>query len=251
MNHKSFIEPTTVNILIVDDEPVAISFLVSLLKEQGYKVRVALNAKNALETIEIKAPNLILLDVNLPDMDGFELSQRLKTSELYREIPVIFVSASHETVDKVKAFQVGEIDYISKPFAPEEVLVRVKTYLTICAMQKQLEGQNRQLKQEIRARQQFENALQQEIAERKQTEKALKESEEKWRSITENSPDHILLIDQDATILFINRTVSDLTKEEVIGKSIYDYIPSEFNKSVSDCLKQVFETSKPDTYFTE
>jgi DNA-binding response OmpR family regulator len=138
MNDKSLLETTTGNILIVDDDLVSLSFLVNLLEEQNYKVRVALNAKKALETVKIKAPDLILLDVNMPDMNGFDVCQRLKASEQYREIPVIFVSASHEIVDKVKGFQVGGFDYISKPFAPEEVLARVKTHLTVSFIQEQL-----------------------------------------------------------------------------------------------------------------
>jgi len=127
------------NILIVDDEPAAIRFLSEILKKEGYKVRIALDAKAAIETIKTKLPDLILLDVNLPDMNGFEVCQQLKASELYEKIPVIFLSAQGDTVDKVKGFKVGGIDYITKPFSLEEVLVRVKTHLTVSIIQQNLE----------------------------------------------------------------------------------------------------------------
>lgn len=237
MNDKSLLRIIGGNILIVDDDPTAIRFLSTLLEENGYKVRIALSGSDAFDSLTTGLPDLILLDIQMPDMNGFEVCQQLKASEQYQQIPVIFISSLEETVDKVKGFQVGGIDYVTKPYACEEVLARVKTHLTRCAMQKQLIAKNQQLEKEIIARQRFEKALQ--------------KSEEKWRSITENSPDHIMLIDQARKILFINHTVPDLTQEEIIGKSIYDYIPSAFQKDAADCYKQVFATSKPSVYFTE
>jgi len=135
--NNSFLEQR--NILIVDDEPSAIRFLSDILKKEGYKVRIALDAKTAIDTIKTKLPDLILLDINLPDMNGFEICQQLKASELYKNIPVIFLSAQGDIVDKVKGFKVGGIDYITKPFSLEEVLVRVKTHLTVSIIQQHLE----------------------------------------------------------------------------------------------------------------
>lgn len=159
MNNKSLLEPTGGNILIVDDNPENLRFLSSVLEKEGYQVRNALDAELALDTLKTNLPDLILLDVGLPDMDGFELCQRLKATKRYKEIPVIFLSARVESVDKVKGFQVGGIDYITKPFALQEVLARVKTHMTIRFIQKTLEVQNTQLEQEIVARQQFDEEL--------------------------------------------------------------------------------------------
>jgi PAS domain S-box-containing protein len=185
MNDKSLLEPSGGNILVVDDDPVALRFLSTILKQEGYTVRIALNAKTALDTLTTKLPDLILLDIQLPDMNGFEICQQLKASEQYQQIPVIFLSALEQTVDKVKGFQVGGIDYITKPFATEEVLARVKTHLTLYFTQKQLEAQKKQLEQEIVARLQFEEILQKEIAERKRAEEELKQYQELLESEVE------------------------------------------------------------------
>ncbi len=185
MNDKSLLESTGGNILIVDDGPIAVRFLSAILKQEGYTVRIALNAKTAFETLTTKLPDLILLDIQLPDMNGFEICQLLKASEQYQQIPVIFISVLEQTVDKVKGFQVGGIDYITKPFATEEVLARVKTHLTLYFTQKQLETQKRQLEQQIVARLQFEETLQQEIAERKRAEEELTQYQELLESEVE------------------------------------------------------------------
>lgn len=139
----------TADILIVDDLPDNIRFLSNFLGEQGYQVRKALNGEMALRASQALPPDLILLDVNMPDLSGYEVCQELKKNSATAEIPVIFLSAGNEAIDKVKAFQSGGIDYITKPFQLEEVLVRIKTQLTIRQLQKNLEQQNQQLKQTL------------------------------------------------------------------------------------------------------
>ncbi len=147
------------NILLVDDDPSAIRFLLYILQKKGYQVRVALNGKTAIETIATKLPDLILLDINLPDMNGFDICQKLKASEEYKKIPVIFLSAQSDTVDKIKGFQVGGIDYITKPFTLEEVLVRVQTHLTVNIIQQNLEELVRERTAElIQAKEEAESA---------------------------------------------------------------------------------------------
>ena len=104
------------NILIVDDTPNNLRLLSKTLANQGYQVRCAINGSIALLTIKAKIPDLILLDINMPELDGFEVCHQLKQSELTKYIPIIFVSASGKIDDKVKAFEAGAADYISKPF---------------------------------------------------------------------------------------------------------------------------------------
>jgi signal transduction histidine kinase len=147
------------NILVVDDTPANLRLLTELLIQNGYEVRPAPNGRLALKTVESKLPDLILLDIMMPDLDGYEVCRQLKASERSRDIPVIFISAINETMDKVKAFSIGGVDYITKPFQPEEVLARLKTHLAIRVMQQQLEIQNTQLHQEIAERKLFEEQL--------------------------------------------------------------------------------------------
>lgn len=133
------------DILIVDDTPANLRFLAKMLTQEGYKVRKALNGKIAIYSCQKSLPDLILLDIMMPDMDGYEVCQKLKADRETQDIPVIFISALNETWDKVKAFHVGGADYITKPFQIEEVLARVAHQLTIQQMQRTLLEQNAQL----------------------------------------------------------------------------------------------------------
>ncbi len=149
------------NILVVDDTLANLRLLTELLTLYDYEVRAAPSGKLALRTVESKLPDLILLDIMMPEMDGYEVCRRLKASEYSREVPVIFISAISETMDKVKAFELGGVDYITKPFEALEVLARIKTHLALRSMQQTLTQQNTLLQNEIAERQQFEIALQQ------------------------------------------------------------------------------------------
>jgi len=132
-------------VLIVDDTPENILILMGTLKNE-YAIVAATNGEKALRMAELKPrPDLILLDIMMPGMDGFEVCRRLKTSAETREIPVIFLSALDDTMNKVKGFSAGAVDYISKPFQPEEVLVRVNTHLTLNELKQNLAEKNREL----------------------------------------------------------------------------------------------------------
>ncbi len=119
------------NILLVDDTLDNLRVLSNLLTEQGYYVRPVPDGRQALSAAARKPPDLILLDIMMPGMDGYEVCRRLKADERTREIPVIFISAIDETLDKVKAFSLGGVDYVTKPFQEAEVLARVNTHLTM------------------------------------------------------------------------------------------------------------------------
>jgi two-component system, sensor histidine kinase and response regulator len=127
------------DILIVDDTPDNLRLLSSILSEQGYKVRSVINGSSALMGAQAQPPDLILLDVNMPGINGYEVCRLLKDQAQTINIPVIFISASHEVIDKVKAFSVGGVDYICKPFQVEEVLVRIETQLSIRHLQANLQ----------------------------------------------------------------------------------------------------------------
>lgn len=146
-NHST--EATKGNILVVDDTLANVQLLSRMLTEQGYKVRKVLNGPMALMGVQTAPPDLILLDVNMPDMNGYEVCQLLKADHATQNIPIIFISALNEVTEKVKAFSVGGVDYITKPFQMAEVLARIEHQLMLQALQRQLQTQNVLLQQKI------------------------------------------------------------------------------------------------------
>ncbi|MFE4105376.1 MAG: hybrid sensor histidine kinase/response regulator [Almyronema sp.] len=144
------------DILVIDDTPENLHLLSDMLTQQGYKVRSVTKGMTGVRGAIAAPPDLVLLDVNMPQMNGYEVCQQLKQSDRTQDIPVIFISALGDVLDKVKAFAVGGVDYITKPFQVEEVLARIETHLTICRLQKQIQNRNQQLQQEIQERQQAE-----------------------------------------------------------------------------------------------
>lgn len=135
------------NILVVDDTKMNLMILVKTLGDEGYRVRPALSGAAALEAAGKEAPDLILLDIMMPDMDGYQVCRTLKKDPLLKDIPVIFISAMDQVEDKIKGFEAGGVDYVSKPFQTKEVLARVGTHLTLRALQRDLESKNTHLEQ--------------------------------------------------------------------------------------------------------
>jgi two-component system, sensor histidine kinase and response regulator len=133
------------SIMVVDDNPDNLHLLMELLTDQGYRMRSAPSGERALASAQKEPPDLILLDILMPEMDGYEVCRHLKADERTRHIPVIFISALNEMFDKVSAFSVGGVDYITKPFQLEEVVVRVRTHLSLEEMRHSLHVQNQQL----------------------------------------------------------------------------------------------------------
>jgi len=137
------------SLLVIDDTPANLSLLTQLLSEKGYKVRAAPSGKFALKSIDKNPPDLILLDIMMPEMNGYEVCQELKANPVTQDIPVIFLSALDEALDKVKAFDVGGVDYITKPFQAVEVLARVENQLRARSLQLQLVEKNQNLEKVI------------------------------------------------------------------------------------------------------
>lgn len=150
------------DILIVDDTPANLQLLAGMLKERGYKVRPVPNGELALRAARQSPPDLVLLDINMPEVNGYQLCAQLKRDERMTDVPVIFISALNETIDKVHAFAVGGVDYITKPFQFEEVDARVAAHLKLRRLQKDLELRNCELYQtntELRRAQELRDNL--------------------------------------------------------------------------------------------
>lgn len=190
-------------ILIVDDTPTNLEMLFDFLGLAGFKVLIAEDGASALERAEYAPPDLILLDVLMPEMDGFETCRRLKANELTKDIPVIFMTALSETMDKVKGLNLGAVDYITKPLQHEEVLARVQLQLRLCKLTKTLQEQNQRLEQEIKQRHLSEQKIREQAA------------------LLDITTDAILVQDLDNQIQFWNKGAEQLygwTAEEAIGQ---------------------------------
>jgi adenylate cyclase len=155
------------NILVVDDVPANLTLLTGMLKEKGYRVRPVPSGKLALKAVEHEPPDLILLDITMPEMDGYEVCERLKQDERFRDIPIIFISALSETLDKVRAFGCGGVDYVTKPFQFPEVEARVETHLKLRRYQAQLAQANEIISRYV------SNQLAQKVLEGRHEEEAL------------------------------------------------------------------------------
>lgn len=147
-------------ILIVDDNPNNLKVLYTYLKNADFEVLVAEDGKSGMEVVENSQPELVLLDVMMPGIDGFEVCRRLKSNQATKGIPVIFLTALSETVNKVIGFEVGGVDYITQPIENEEVVARVKTHLAMRRMRLALQQQNASLEEEIERRKKVESKLQ-------------------------------------------------------------------------------------------
>ena len=149
------------NILIVDDTPANLQLLSDILFLRGYLARTVSSGQMAIVSIQSACPDLILLDIMMPEMSGFEVCRQLKADERTRHIPIIFISALEDVGEKMRAFELGGVDYITKPFQPGEVIARIETHLTLRSIQHRLQEKNKQLEQEIAERKHVETVLQQ------------------------------------------------------------------------------------------
>lgn len=150
------------SILVVDDTPANLEVLVQMLKKNGYRPRPIPSGSLALRAVEYEIPDLILMDINMPGLDGISTCEKLKENELYRDIPVIFISALTDTFDKLRAFNAGGVDYVTKPFDTREVITRIETHLKIRSLQLQLQDRNRQLQDsyaELKELEEFRDGL--------------------------------------------------------------------------------------------
>jgi len=143
------------HVLIVDDDPGDLQYIVRILREQGYVPHAATDANVALEFLRRELADLVLLDMHLPGMDGYEVCRRLKADERTRDVPVIFVSAENRTLDRVRAFAEGAVDYITKPFQPDEALARIRTHLSLRRLAARLAEEKERAEQASVAKSEF------------------------------------------------------------------------------------------------
>jgi adenylate cyclase len=217
------------DILVVDDTPDNLRLLASMLTEQGYKVRKAINGQLALMAAQAAPPDLILLDINMPDMDGYEVCERLKRDVQTLDIPVIFISALDDVLDKVKAFTVGGVDYVTKPFQLQEVLARMDNQLMVRRLQRHLQDQNLQLKQLLR--------------DRIRAQEALRQAEEKYRAIFDNAIEGIFQTSPDGEYLSVNQALVDIYGYNSADELMDDFNSNEIKPYVSMSLRKEFETN--------
>ncbi len=227
-------KPSLGNILLVDDTPNNLRVLSTLLSKKGYEVRSVISGEMALRAAKASPPDLVLLDINMPRMNGYEVCQALKAHETTRDIPVIFISALSEVLDKVKAFAAGGVDYITKPFQFAEVLVRVENQLNLRNLQRMLEEQNQRLVREVSDRQQAEAALQ--------------ASEAELRALFAAMSDTIIVFDQEGTCLKIAPTRSTVElPDDSTTRTVDDLFPPEQASQHRARIQQVVASQEPET----
>lgn len=200
-------------ILVIDNQANTLNFLIHLLEKENYGVQRVNSGKLGLNIAFSSSPDLILVDIFMPDISGYDIYARLKELDITKDIPVIFISFTDDPEQKVKAFQGGVVDYISQPFRDEEVVARITHQITIHRLQQQLKLQNK--------------SLEEEIAIRHITETALKESEEKYRVLVESSQDIIWTTDKEGIYTYISPAawrIYGYAPEEMVGKSWRDFL---------------------------
>jgi PAS domain S-box-containing protein len=242
------LEPPAV--LIVDDMPANLSVVVESLEGQGFRVLVALDGLEALERAAFSQPDLILLDVKMPGIDGYETCRRLKSNSDTSDIPVIFMTSMSATADVIEGLAAGGVDYVTKPIRVDEVVARIGTHLALRTLQQQLVTRNMQLQHEIAAREKTQQALcdardelearvaqrteelaranvslNLEIVERRGVEARLKESEARFRAIVETSPVPLCITSMpEGDILYMNQPMRELFGLDTTGPALGNII---------------------------
>ena len=235
----------TATIMIVDDDPENLRVLGAMLSREGYVVRSFPGGKPALRSVMAEPPDLILLDIRMPEMDGFEVCAQIKSFFSLKDIPVIFLSAIDETEGKVQAFKLGGTDYITKPFQADEVLARVKTHLSVAKLNSRLRTLNRQLEQRVRERtadlEASNTELKQQIEERLEAVRMCQVSEEKYRRIVTTANEGIATTDENFRIVYANDELASIlggSVQEIVGQKSIDFIIEEDRQIIEVRFRQ-------------
>lgn len=228
-------------ILIVDDSPSSLAVLVSGLERRDFHVLLATNGEHGLQQAHDAQPDVILLDILMPGMDGMETCRRLKAQPSTQDIPVIFMTALARVEDKLSGFEAGAVDYLVKPIRIDEAVARIGIHLKLRSMRKELEEKNVEL---LRQRETLEQQvatrteelsinnmrLRKEIAERKRMEQSLRNREREFRTLAENSPDIIVRFDTECRRVYVNPAYEK--KNGIPGSALLGKTPTEFSVNV-------------------
>jgi two-component system cell cycle sensor histidine kinase/response regulator CckA len=232
-------------ILVVDDTPASLKVISDCLVEAGFEIFVAQDGLSCLNIARDEPPDLILMDVMMPLMDGFEACRCLKADAATRAIPVVFMTALADVESKVRGFKAGGVDYITKPFQLEEVLARVQTHMTLCRVQQELQGRNLQLQQ---AHQKLELRVAERTAELRAANSRLKReieerklAEEKYHLVMEASPVPIVASDMQGRVIYLNPAFTRVfgwTLAELAGREI-DFVPEQALRETRQMLARL------------
>ncbi|MBL8398946.1 MAG: response regulator [Candidatus Accumulibacter sp.] len=256
------------SILVVDDSRDGLRLLARLLSDQGFQVRPVFDGPSALAVAALEPPDLVLLDVQMPGMDGYEVCRRLKADERTADAPVIFLSAADETINKIQAFAVGGVDFITKPYQAGEVFARIESQLRLYRLKARIEAQNRALQAEIAERQRAEAALLElnqrleervaertadliranaelkiEIAERTQAEATQRANEEKYRLLVDHQTDLIVKVDPENRFLFVSPSYCQVfgkTEAELLGRTFMPLVHEDDRESTAKAMEDLF-----------
>ncbi|HEX5338707.1 MAG TPA: EAL domain-containing protein [Gallionella sp.] len=234
---------TLASILLVDDSAVNLGVVVEGFESHGYDVLVALDGEEALQRAGVARPDIILLDVMMPGMDGFEVCRRLKANERTRDIPVIFMTSLGGIQDKVKGFEVGAVDYITKPLQIEEARARINAHLELRALRQSLEKKNNKLQFEIAEREKAEAELREKVeqiselnshleiqaVELTASRERLRLTEEWYRGIVRSAPDGMVVVDPQGRIVLVNEPLERMFgygEGELLGQPMEILLPA-------------------------
>ncbi len=218
-------------ILIVDDQPKNLDVLISSLERYGFDFLIAQSGEIAIKRASQTKPDMVLLDILMPGMDGFEVCGKLKRIDGFADVPIIFMSALTETVDKLKGFELGAVDYITKPFQLEEIIARIKTHLTISSLQKKLNEANQSLEEKVLQR---TKELQQEV----ELRTAL---ENKYRQLVETLQEGIWALDINGNTMYVNPRLASMlgySVEYLMECSLVDFVAEDLKDEVLELLRE-------------
>lgn len=241
MTHQT----NTPTILIVDDTPSNLGMVVKLMEDRDYRVCIAQDGEEGLLRAELLQPDLILLDVMMPGVDGFEICRRLKMQEATRDIPVIFMTALASSEHKVKGFAAGGVDYLTKPLYFEEVMARVDTHIRLHAAQRQLEKQNLRLEKHG---EELELRVAARTAALDESNAQLSKREQQFRTLAENLPDNLARYDKQCRKVYLNPQLESLLGEQIetkLGKTPIESHPGPVYVEYQARLLETISTGQP------
>ena len=236
---------TASNILLIDDDRKSLALLTRMLTAEGYEVRPADSGELGLESAILKPPHLILLNVRMPGMDGFEVCRRLKACEHTCDVPLMFITFVRDVEERIEGLRLGAVDFINKLFRPEELLARVRTHVELGRLRADFEQQVAERTAELRV---ANERLQEELTQRRLTEQALRESEQRFRTLADTAPVGIWVMDQDKLASFYNKralSFTGRTTDQLIGNRWAELVHPDDRNAISSAFDSAVVERRP------